>query len=602
MAGADLDRLLAEAQQAYKKGDGRKGARLVNEILAQDLNHTGAWQLLYRTYGKGQKFDAFQKDFVRQFYPNRLAELNASSGANGAPGAAAPKPPKQSFFGRLFGGSRRKQAEAAPPASGAGASGASPTAVSAEPAAVIETGTAAVEKQTGPRPAATGLERLEEPPRPAPSPAPPAPAKPPASQPPSIRHLDTAPPAPAKRVAGRKIQVMVVDDIPQTRETVIRSLRFQDDIEIVGTATNGLQAIQGAKQLQPDVIVMDVNMPDMDGITATAAIKREVPQTEIIILTVQDDVDYLRKSMMAGARDFLAKPPMIEDLIAAIQRAAEFAFKAREAREKSQPAGAAAVVAAGPSGPRTGGRIITVFSPRGGIGSTLVASNLGICLHSDETQVALVDGNLQFGDVPIFFNVTAKNSIVDLAPRVDELEPELVESVMIAHSSGIKILAPPRPERAELVAGPHVGQLLQYMAQLYPYVIVDAAHRLNEITLAVLDCSDLVVLLVSQEVPSISRMRRFMDLAPMLNLDPRKLMMVISQYDKRIGITPEKLSETFGMEISGAIPADSEVVVPAVNRGIPYMLQKENLARPIGRTTQALAAAVKKRLAELDSA
>jgi len=88
----------------------------------------------------------------------------------------------------------------------------------------------------------------------------------------------------------------VVDDITQTRETVIRSLRFQDDIDVIGTATNGIQAIQTAKQLQPDVIVMDVNMPDMDGITATAAIKRDVPATEIIILTVQDDVDYLRKS------------------------------------------------------------------------------------------------------------------------------------------------------------------------------------------------------------------------------------------------------------------------------------------------------------------
>jgi pilus assembly protein CpaE len=307
---------------------------------------------------------------------------------------------------------------------------------------------------------------------------------------------------------------------------------------------------------------------------------------------------------MAGARDFLAKPPLIEDLISAIQRAAEFAFKARE--KMAAPAsvlaamGAAAKAASNPI--RSGGHILTVFSPRGGIGSTLVASNLAICLQPDESRVALVDGNLQYGDLPVFFNVVAKNTIVDLAPRVAELEPELVETVTIAHSSGVRILAPPRPERAELVAGPHFSQLMQYLAQMYPYVLVDANHRLNEITLATLDTSDLVLLVVSQDVPAIYRMRRFMDMAPIMNLDPRRLMLVVNQYDRRIRITPEKLGETFQLEIGGVLPLDREVVIPSVNRGVPYMMQKENLARPIGRATQALATAVRKRLAKLDQA
>ncbi len=73
------------------------------------------------------------------------------------------------------------------------------------------------------------------------------------------------------------MRVILVDDIAQTRETIARSLRFQENIEVIGTASNGLQAIHVARELKPDVIIMDVNMPDMDGIAATAIIKRDVP-------------------------------------------------------------------------------------------------------------------------------------------------------------------------------------------------------------------------------------------------------------------------------------------------------------------------------------
>ncbi len=132
----------------------------------------------------------------------------------------------------------------------------------------------------------------------------------------------------------------MVDDIAQTRETVIRTLRFQENIEVEGTAMNGVQAIELVKELKPEVVIMDVNMPDMDGITATGIIKREVPYAQVIILTVQDDVDYIRRAMNAGARDFLAKPPVIEELVAAVERAAEFSRREKAQDASAQPDGA----------------------------------------------------------------------------------------------------------------------------------------------------------------------------------------------------------------------------------------------------------------------
>jgi pilus assembly protein CpaE len=104
------------------------------------------------------------------------------------------------------------------------------------------------------------------------------------------------------------IRVLIVDDFAETRENIRKLLQFESDIAVVGAARSGEEAIEMAKETKPDVILMDINMSDMDGITATEAILREVPFTQIVILSVQSEPDYMRRAMLAGARDFMVKP------------------------------------------------------------------------------------------------------------------------------------------------------------------------------------------------------------------------------------------------------------------------------------------------------
>ena len=121
--------------------------------------------------------------------------------------------------------------------------------------------------------------------------------------------------------ADEKIRVMIVDDIAETRENIRKLLQFESDVEVVGVARTGREGCDLAKEYKPDVILMDINMPDMDGITATENIRKSVPFAQIIILSVQSDPSYMRRAMLAGARDFLAKPPAVEELTGAIRRA-----------------------------------------------------------------------------------------------------------------------------------------------------------------------------------------------------------------------------------------------------------------------------------------
>ena len=134
---------------------------------------------------------------------------------------------------------------------------------------------------------------------------------------------------------GDKFRVLIVDDIAETRENIRKLLQFEADIEVVAVARTGKEAIQITQETNPDVVLMDINMPDMDGITATEIIRQKVPFVEVVILSVQGDQNYMRKAMLVGARDFLTKPPIPDEFVGAIRRAGKMS---REERSKTAQA------------------------------------------------------------------------------------------------------------------------------------------------------------------------------------------------------------------------------------------------------------------------
>ena len=117
-----------------------------------------------------------------------------------------------------------------------------------------------------------------------------------------------------------RIRVLIVDDIPETRDHLAKLLGFEPDIDVAGTASSGAEAIEQAAKILPDVILMDINMPDMDGITATERLSTQVPSASVVMMSVQGEADYLRRSMLAGAREFLVKPFSSDELTASIRQ------------------------------------------------------------------------------------------------------------------------------------------------------------------------------------------------------------------------------------------------------------------------------------------
>lgn len=402
--------------------------------------------------------------------------------------------------------------------------------------------------------------------------------------------------------ADEKIRVMIVDDVSETRENVRKLLQFESDVDVVGVARTGKEAIQISQELNPDVVLMDINMPDMDGITATEAIRSKQPAVQVVILSVQSDQNYMRRAMLAGARDFLTKPPMGDELISAIRRAGAMAQNERSKSVQIQPIqsmGNVGGIGYGFGAPK--GKIVTIYSPKGGVGCTTLAVNLAITLNNEDTRVALVDGNLQFGDVAVFVNEQGKNTIADLSPRAEELDPQIVEEVMLKHAaSGLHILAAPnRPEHADKVTGGQFSKVLEYLSQLYAYIVVDTPAYLTDSTLAALDVSDLIVLVTTQDIPAIKNCRLFLDLLQTMGVDRERILFVMNRFDKRVNITPDRVAENLKQEVVSIIPLDEQVVTKAINRGVPFVLDGKN--QPAARGIFSLAEAIRARVTAMES-
>lgn len=122
-------------------------------------------------------------------------------------------------------------------------------------------------------------------------------------------------------------RVLVVDDQQLVRDGIASLLRVQEGIAVVGTATNGQEALEQAITLQPDVILMDVRMPLMDGVEATSQILRQAPACRILMLTTFDDDAYVREALRAGARGYLLKDLPAQDLANAVQAVSQGVYQ-----------------------------------------------------------------------------------------------------------------------------------------------------------------------------------------------------------------------------------------------------------------------------------
>lgn len=400
--------------------------------------------------------------------------------------------------------------------------------------------------------------------------------------------------------AGEKIRVLIIDDIAETRENLRKLLSFDSDIEVVAVAGSGPEGIELVKQYQPHVVVMDINMPGMDGITATELIIQAIPATQVVMLSVQGETDYLRRAMLAGARDFLTKPPSGDELMSTLRRVYETG-KTRAAMMVPVQADASRTGSAKEEARKRAGNLIAVFSPKGGVGCTTIATNLAIALQEvagDGQKVALVDASLQFGGVGVMLDLRASRSMADLVSQLDDMDSDMLSSVLTPHGSGVKVLlAPPHPEAAEslLSGGPQkggatddsaFGAILGLVTDRFDYTVADMWSRLDDISLSIFDAAAVIVLVVTPTIPSVKSARLFLEVANQLNYPTEKVVLVVNKVSRHSSIRAEQIEQAM-VPVAVSIPLDDQGAMTAANQGVPFVVRDRN--RPVSQSIVQLA-------------
>lgn len=381
------------------------------------------------------------------------------------------------------------------------------------------------------------------------------------------------------------IRVLIVDDVATAREYVAKLLSIETDMQVIGVAGSGREAIDQVARLGPDIVLLDINMPDMDGIEATERISARSPGTAIIMMSIQGDADYVRRSMLAGARGFVVKPFSAEELVDAVRRVYGHD---RERRGQMVPVGPGA----GQAAERHRGRVVAVFSPKGGVGRTTIAVNLAVAAGRLHEKVVVVDANVQFGDVGLLLDLKPSSpSIGDALADIAEGQVDVIDTVLIKHSVGIDaLLAPPNPETAELVALDHYRASLEHLRQTHQLVIVDCDSSLRDTTLAILDLADVVLCVMSLDLTSIKSTRLFIAVADRIGYGPDKLRIVINRADSPHGITLEEVERSLGRKVDFSIVSDGRSALHALNNGVPFAAgnQRAQITQDIEQIAAAL--------------
>lgn len=383
---------------------------------------------------------------------------------------------------------------------------------------------------------------------------------------------------------ARRISLLIVDDVADTRSNLTKLLQFETDMQVVGSVGSGHEGIARTRELRPDVVLMDINLPDIDGISATQIITRELPGTAVVMLSIQGDTDYIRQAMQAGARQFLVKPFTGDELMTVIRQ-----VDALEAGRRSQPVHPGVpspVPAARPGDCRT----LAVFSPKGGVGCTTIAVNLAVTLKQlTGKRVALIDGSLRFGDVALMLNLNDTKTIADLAPLMEQLDEDMLLGTMATHSSGVQVLAAPaRPELAELITPDSLRRILALLKGSFDYVIVDTWGSFEETVLTILDAADRILLVMTLEMPCIKDARLFLEVTEALKYPKDKVALVVNRFDAGQTISTQDVERSVRHRVDWKVSAGGRLIDQAINQGVPFVLSNREM--PAARSLREMAA------------
>lgn len=361
-----------------------------------------------------------------------------------------------------------------------------------------------------------------------------------------------------------KIRIMIADDVEETRKVIKKILSIEkNSIEVVGEVSNGEDAFKMVPKLKPDVILMDINMPKMNGLEATEKITQNYPNIIVIIMSVQGESEYLKGAMFSGAKEYIIKPFNYNDLTQTIKVTFE-KYKDMLVKQKQEE--------------KKNAKIVTFYSSKGGVGKTLLSLNSGISLSNKyKKKTLLIDMDLQYGDISIMLNKHTGMNIVDLIDQGKWDTYESIEPYLYKHNNNLDVLlAPKNPDSSEYIGKEIVEKIINSLRTYYDVIIIDTGVNFSDLTLYILDISDVILFVSYMEIVSLKNTKIGLGIMNTINYDDQKVKLVINGLTNKYGINKKDLQEAFKDSIFSMIPEDLKNSRLSINRGIPICENPKN--------------------------
>ncbi|MEU1935964.1 CpaE family protein [Streptomyces coeruleorubidus] len=317
----------------------------------------------------------------------------------------------------------------------------------------------------------------------------------------------------------------------------------------------------------PEVVVVHERIGPVPALELIREVALRFPAVGVILVTSDASPGLMQAAMDYGARGMVALPLSYEELASRVQAVAQWSVGVR------RHLGAGADVFTG-----VGGTVVTVSGAKGGVGTTLTAIQLALAAQASGRSTALVDMDLQTGDVASYLDVQFRRSVVDLAAIAD-ISPRVLADAVFRHDTGLALLlAPAEGERGEDVTDRAARQIVSALRSRYDVVVIDCGAQLNGAGAAAVEMADRALLITTPDVVAVRGAKRAVRMWDRLQIrKAEETTVVVNRYSRATEIQPPLIQKITGTAVAAtAVPANFKELQSVVDAGRIHELESKS--------------------------
>jgi len=352
------------------------------------------------------------------------------------------------------------------------------------------------------------------------------------------------------------VKTLVALDGDVDRATIEDALPEGSEIQILALVDGLEESWTALQETATDLVVVACAGFSERALVFIDGVVKQRAERPIVVLCESSPNGFVRRVFEAGADDIVTLPETPGNILFTLQKAVA----------RRQGASAATGVALAP--------MICVLGPKGGTGKTLTSCNLAVSLAQGGQKVALVDLDLQFGDVGLALGLAPERTIYDLAKAGGSLDAEKVDGYLVPHSSGVRVLmAPTRPDQAGAISVEFLRDVYSSLRAANDFVVVDTPPGFTPEVIASIDSSSHVCMVGMLDSLSLKNTKLGLETLELMGYERERVHVVLNRADSRVGISHDEVLAIIGTSPDILVPSDREIPC-SVNEGTPVVASR----------------------------